>query len=159
MNVFKAIGKAFSGVTGGFVNKAIDLVTDYIPDPAAKAEIKAKLQTLEIEMQKQINQATHEAAQDLNNRIAQQEGTAKDLMSLPFVGRIIIFARGAQRPIWGYATLYFDWQLFANELALTEQQTQLLWIINFLVLGFLFGERAVKNIMPLVTKMMEAKKG
>ena len=159
MNVFKAIGKAFSGVTGGFVNKAIDLVTDYIPDPAAKAEIKAKLQTLEIEMQKQINQATHEAAEDLNNRIAQQEGTAKDLMSLPFIGRIIIFARGSQRPIWGYATLYFDWQLFSNKLDLTAEQTQLLWIINFLVLGFLFGERAIKNIMPLVVKMIDAKKG
>jgi hypothetical protein len=158
MNVFKAITKAMSGVTGGFIDKAVDLVTGYIPDPAAKAEIKAKLQALELEREKAINEAIHVAAEDLNSRIAEQEGTAKDLMSLPFVGRVIIFARGAQRPIWGYATLYFDWQLFANELALSEQQTQLLWIINFLVLGFLFGERAVKNIMPLVVKMMEAKK-
>jgi hypothetical protein len=24
------------------------------------------------------------------------------------------------------------------------------WVVNFLVLGFLFGERAVRNVMPLV---------
>lgn len=158
MNILKAIKGAINGVSGGFVDKAVDLVTGYLPNPEAKAEIKAKFQALELEREKAINEAVHVAAEDLNKRIAEQEGTAKDLMSLPFVGRIIIFARGAQRPIWGYATLYFDWQLFANELTLTEQQTQLLWIINFLVLGFLFGERAVKNIMPLVVKMMEAKK-
>jgi len=158
MNVFKAITKAITGVSGGFVNKAIDLVTGYIPNPEDKAKIKAKLQELELEREKAINQAIHVAAEDLNKRISEQEGTAKDLMSLPFVGRIIIFARGSQRPIWGYATLYFDWQLFSNKLELTSEQTQLLWIINFLVLGFLFGERAIKNIMPLVVKMMEAKK-
>ena len=158
MNVFKAISSAINGVSGGFIDKAVDLVTGYIPDPAAKAEIKAKLQALELEREKAMNEAVHVAAQDLNQRISEQEGTAKDLMSLPFVGRIIIFARGSQRPIWGYATLYFDWQLFSDQLTLTSEQTQLLWIINFLVLGFLFGERAIKNIMPLVIKMMESKK-
>lgn len=158
MNVFKAIGKAFNGISGGFLNKTIDLVTDYIPDPGKKAEVKARLQTLEIERTKAETEAIHVAAEDLNTRIAQQEGTAKDLLALPVVGRLIIFARGAQRPIWGYGTLYFDYQLFSGEITLNEQQTQLLWIINFLVLGFLFGERAIKNIMPLVTKFMESRK-
>jgi hypothetical protein len=158
MKIGSLISKAISGVTGGFANKAIDIVTSYIPDPAAKAELSRKLQELELERDKAINEAVHVAAEDLNNRINQQEGTASDLMALPWIGRIIIFARGSQRPIWGFATLYFDWKLFSGTLTLTAEQTQLLWIINFLVLGFLFGERAIKNIMPLVVKLVESKK-
>ena len=158
MNILKTIKGAISGISGGFLKDTIDAVTDYFPDPEKKAEITAKLTELDMKRQKQMDDALQTSVDSLNKRINDQEGTVEDLKSLPFVGRIIIFARGAQRPIWGYATLYFDWQLFGNELTLTEQQTQLLWIINFLVLGFLFGERAIKNIMPLVVKFMESKK-
>ena len=28
------------------------------------------------------------------------------------------------------------------------------WVINFLVLGFLFGERAMRNILPLLQQRM-----
>jgi len=32
-------------------------------------------------------------------------------------------------------------------------------LINLLVLGFLFGERAVKNLLPLVTSFLSARQG
>lgn len=159
MNIGKLIKSGLDIVNGNFGKKVANLIGDYFPDPVKKAEIMAKLQELQLERQKAEDETVHVAAQDLNDRIAQYEGTAKDLLALPYIGRVIIFARGTQRPVWGFATLYFDWQLFANDLKLDEQQTQLLWIINFLVLGFLFGERAIKNIMPLVVKFMESKKG
>jgi len=42
---------------------------------------------------------------------------------------------------------------------LSEQQESALWVINFLVLGFLFGERAVQNVAPLITDLLEKRKG
>ena len=82
-----------------------------------------------------------------------------------WLGRIVIFLRGAQRPIWGYFVLVMDIMVFSgrwNLVKLAEQTKtasmvdiqSAFWIINFLVLGFLFGERAVKNVMPLLQKQM-----
>lgn len=153
----KAIKKAISGTNEGFLSKVVETVTDYFPDPKKKAEITAKLQELELERKRQEDEAIDRAANSLDSRIEKQEGTAEDLRALPLIGRLIIFARGAQRPIWGYATLWYDYQYFSGQIALSEEGTQLLWIINFLVLGFLFGERAIKNIMPLVTKFLEVR--
>jgi len=91
----------------------------------------------------------------LNDRISSQEGTAKDLLALPVVGRIIIFARGCQRPMWGYAVLYIDYKILSGSWLIPDGTSeQLVLIINYLVLGFLFGERAVRNIGPIIQKMV-----
>ncbi len=95
-----------------------------------------------------------EAAAQLDKRIEKQEGTAQDLKALPVVGRIILFLRGCQRPLWGFFAMYLDynWLTTAGS-SYTEQQGAALIVINLLVLGFLFGERTVKNLEPLILKV------
>lgn len=158
MNILKTFKGVVDSFSSGFIKDAVSLITDYIPDPAKKAELKMKLEEMAMQKQNQAHEHMLESADSVNKRINEQEGTAHELKTIPYIGGLIIFLRAAQRPIWGYATLYYDYQMFAAETVFTEDQTKLLWIINLLVLGFLFGERAIKNIMPLVTKLFEAKK-
>jgi hypothetical protein len=144
MSIFK---KLLDGVTGGFVSTAVDTFKDYFPpdmSPGQKAD-------------QQMDDAAITAEEVLTNRIAQLEGTASDLKSVPFVGPLVLFLRGLQRPLWGYATLFMDYMWFSEWPTLTSKQESALMAINILVLGFLFGERAIKNVMPLITKLFEAK--
>jgi hypothetical protein len=130
-----------------------------IVSPDKKAELEAKLRDFQLQAQKQVDDATSEAEKNLTQRIAELEGTASDLKAIPFFGPVMIFLRGLQRPVWGFATLYMDLMWFSEWETLTQKQESALMIINVLVLGFLFGERAIKNVMPLITKLFEAKKG
>jgi hypothetical protein len=75
--------------------------------------------------------------------------------------------REAQRTIWGYALLILDFFVFSGHWDLVARARQLgtgadagaativggdllaaFWIVNFLVLGFLFGESAISNLLP-----------
>ena len=48
---------------------------------------------------------------------------------------------------------------FMGRWQLNPQQESALWVINFLVLGFLFGERAVQNVAPLIAEIMAKRAG
>jgi len=88
------------------------------------------------------------------------EGTASDLKSIPVLGAVMLFLRGSQRPVWGFATILLDYQVFSASWKLDDPIiSNAFWVVNFLVLGFLFGERAVTNIMPFITNMIQAKNG
>jgi hypothetical protein len=157
MSIFK---KLLDGVTGGFVATAVDTLKEYFPadmSPEQKASLALKTKQLEANIQQQMDSAANVAEELLTSRIAQLEGTASDLKSVPFVGPLVLFLRGLQRPLWGYATLFMDYMWFSEWTTLTSKQESALMAINILVLGFLFGERAIKNVMPLVTKLFEAK--
>ena len=59
--------------------------------------------------------------------------------------------RGMFRPAFSYMTMYIDFVYFTtNTSGWSEQQQTLLLAMNLLVLVFFFGERAMKNIMPLI---------
>ena len=92
-----------------------------------------------------------------NERTIAMEGTAKDLQAVPYVGAVIIFMRGAFRPLFAYMTGYLDFVYLTQGMSWTERQETLLLAINLLVLVFFFGERAMKNIMPLITNAFVAK--
>lgn len=157
MNIFK---KLLDGVTGGFVSTAVDTFKDYFPpDMSAEqiADLELRTKKLQSDIQQQMDNASNIAEELLTNRISQLEGTASDLKSVPFVGPLVLFLRGLQRPLWGYATLFMDYMWFSEWTTLTSKQESALMAINILVLGFLFGERAIKNVMPLITKLFEAK--
>lgn len=143
-------------LTGGLASSVYQAVKDYFPPdmtPEQKAAIEIELQKIELEKAKSVNDAISSAERSLNDRISMHEGTAKDLMALPFIGRVVIFARGCQRPMWGFATMYCDFQWLSGAWSnLSEQQEATLWVINLLVLGFLFGERAVQNVTPIVAR-------
>ncbi len=119
-----------------------------------KARIMLAMERLELEKRQQANDALISAERELTERIAQLEGTAKDLKSMPIIGRIVLFARGCQRPVWGFFALWLDYKWF-SEWALSQQQQSALIAINILVLGFLFGERAAKNVMPYVIQAIQ----
>lgn len=151
--MFSKILNIFSG---GLADTVMDGIKTYFPPDMSdeqKAALNLELQKIELQKQAELTAAVAESERLVNERIAQHEGTAKDLMALPVVGRIVIFARGCQRPIWGFATLWADLQWLSGSWGtLTERQESALWVINLLVLGFLFGERAVKNITPLISQ-------
>jgi hypothetical protein len=157
MSIFK---KLLDGVTGGFVSTAVDTFKDYFPPDMSAEQIEdleLRTKKLQSDIQQQMDNASNIAEELLTNRISQLEGTASDLKSVPFVGPMVLFLRGLQRPLWGYATLFMDYMWFSEWTTLTSKQESALMAINILVLGFLFGERAIKNVMPLITKLFEAK--
>ncbi len=149
-----------SGLTnllGGNLFKEIkETLMAYLPPSLTaqqKAEIELQLEKVANEKQLQINQQLNEAASQLDKRIAEQEGTAADLKALPILGRIVLFLRGLQRPTWGFATLYMDFLWFFGDHTFSDRQETGMIVINLLVLGFLFGERTVKNLEPLIVKV------
>lgn len=88
------------------------------------------------------------------------EGAAKELMALPIVGRLVIIVRGVQRPVWGFGTLYLDIKVFSGDWPINPNSMQewAFFAVNILVLSFLFGERAVKNLASLIAQIWGARK-
>lgn len=153
-------------VGGSLFGSVKDLITEYFPpdmSPEKKAELRQKIDEMELKKQLAILEAAADAEKTLNQRIAEQEGTASDLRQMPILGRFVLFLRGLQRPTWGFFVMFMDYEWFMNPSftmingqqvqSFTEQQQAALIIINILVLGFLFGERTIKNLEPLITKV------
>ena len=158
MNVFNKVADFLSGGLGETIVKGVKA---YFPPSMSDSE-KANLE-MAIKNQTQaalveIRQLAQQEREQFNNRIKELEGTASDLARFGFIGSMIIFLRGCQRPVWGYLTLYMDLMWFSGKWGvLTDLQQSAFWIINLLVLGFLFGERAIKNLMPMITEMLKQK--
>jgi len=146
-----------SDFLGGSLFKEIkEGVMSYFPpdmSPQQKAEAELRIHILLAKKEKEANRILEDSAKQIDRRISEQEGTASDLKSVPYFGAIILFLRGLQRPVWGFATLYMDNKWFFKAGEFTEQQQTAMIVINVLVLGFLFGERAIKNLEPLLIKV------
>jgi hypothetical protein len=125
--------------------------------PEEKADLTIRIKDAEAARDLKVQSLVNQATEQFNDRIKSMEGTAGDLKSIPIIGTLIIFLRGCQRPCWGFAVLYFDNKWLFSTQVFTERQEMALIVINVLVLGFLFGERAVKNLMPLIMKVLEKK--
>ena len=158
-----SILKKLTNFVGGSLFKEIkEGVMAYFPpdmSPQQRAEAELNVERFLMEKQAQANKVLQDSATQLDRRIAEQEGTAKDLKAIPVLGPLVLFARGAQRPVWGFATLWIDakW-FFESGLVFSEQQQTALIVINLLVLGFLFGERAVQNLTPMIVQVFGKKK-
>ncbi len=154
------LGKVTDFFGGSIFKEAKDLIQDYWPpelSPEKKAELNIKLMQAEQEKQRQFDLAIKNAEEGLTSRIVLLEGSAQDLRAIPFIGPIVIFLRGLQRPVWGYSTLYFNYVWFVEGAVWTSHKELALIIVNLLVLSFLFGERAVQNLAPLIEKFIVAK--
>lgn len=154
------LSKVTEFVGGSLFKEIKEGVMSYFPpdlSPQQRAEIELKIDKLAAEKQAAANKMLTEAAAQLDKRIAEQEGTAKDLLAMPILGRVVLFLRGLQRPVWGFATLLMDWKWFFGSDTFTEQQQTAMIVINILVLGFLFGERTLKNLEPLIVKVFGGK--
>lgn len=147
-------------VSGGLFKEVKEVIKDYFPpnmSPQQQAELQIKLGELEQKKLQQASQLIMDAENNLTQRIATLEGSAQDLRVIPIVGPLVIFLRGLQRPVWGYMTLYIDVMWFSGKWKMEDQQESAMWIINLLVLGFLFGERAIQNLAPLISELMQKK--
>lgn len=157
------IDKVASLFGGGLVDSVIKTVEKYLPpdmSPSEKAAMEIELQRMAFEKQKQADAMIADAERRVTERISLLEGTATDLRSIPFIGPIMLFMRGAQRPVWGFAVLYADMMWFSGRWGvMTAQQESALWVINLLVLGFIFGERAVANLAPVISDIMSRRGG
>lgn len=151
-----------AGLLGSSLFKeAKDLITQYWPpdvSPQQRLEFQIKLDEAEATKREQIQKALAESERMITERVTILEGSAQDLRAIPFIGPIVLFLRGLQRPLWGYGTMYADAMWFMGRWTMNDQQESALWVINFLVLGFLFGERAVQNVAPLIADMMSKRK-
>lgn len=147
--------------TGGLGVQVIGAIEKYLPPdmtPEQKANIQLAADNLELQRTIAVNAAQNEAEKTLNERIAMYEGSSSDLKAIPILGSIMLFLRGSQRPVWGFATIALDYGVFSGTWKVTDtMQSNAFWVINFLVLGFLFGERAIMNVMPFFTQMILAK--
>jgi hypothetical protein len=156
-------GKILEVATGGLAKEVSGLIQAYFPPdmtPEKKAELQVALERLMMEREKNANDAARDAEEAINERVKIYEGTAGDLSTIPILGPVMLFLRGGQRIMIGYGTVYLDFQVFSGTWKLEGgTQESCFWIINFLVLGFLFGERALRNVAPLLTQLMQAKNG
>lgn len=148
---------------GGLGTKIADIVGSRIED-------KGKQQLAQLELEKAVGDRAHElemaqleadkeAEHDFNDRTKELEGTASDLKSVPYVGAVVLFLRGAFRPLFAYFTAYLDFMYFTSGVQWSDKQQALVYAVNMLVLGFFFGERALKNVLPMVAKVFEARAG
>lgn len=158
MGFFQKIG---SFIGKGFLKDVGDVVDRFVTTKGEKEEMKRMMADLVHQQEMELQKLSLEAEQQLNDRIKALEGTAKDLNQAGWIGRVVLFLRGAQRPLWGYFVGYMDYMVFSKtwDLSSNQQLESAFWIINFLVLGFLFGERAVKNVAPIVNDMIAKRTG
>ena len=151
-----------SATTGGLAKDILGTFEKYFPpdmSPEQKANIALAAENLQLQRQAQADKAQQDAEKAINERIAMYEGSASDLKAIPFLGAFMLLLRGSQRIAWGFATLYLDYGVFSGMWTLSDPViANAFWIVNFLVLGFLFGERAVTNILPFITELIKAKK-
>ena len=157
MSLFKKIVDMAGGDVFG---KIVDTAKAYFPPSMSDQEQGAfELQLRKVAHKQELSllKATNHMEAEFNSRIKDMEGTAADLKTIPYIGPFIIFLRGLQRPLWGFATLILDWKIFAGEWTIVDGSKQdiAFLVINLLVLGFLFGERAVKNLAPLIEKLLK----
>ncbi len=158
------LSKVLDVASGGLAKQVIEAVQNYWPpelSPDKKAELQLQLQTLADARERATADAVNEAEKRINERVAQYEGTAADLRGMPLIGPLMLFVRGAFRPVCAYAVLVLDFKVFSGSWSLAQdsQLASAFWVINVLVLGFFFGERAVRNVMPLITETMARKNG
>lgn len=159
MAIFDKIASLFGG---GLVDSMLDTVKAYFPPgmtPQQEAELRLSIERLAFEKQKQADSMLADAERQVTERISLLEGTATDLRVVPIVGPLMLLMRGMQRPVWGFAVLYADAMWFSGKWgSMSEQQESSLWVINMLVLGFLFGERSVANLAPIISEVMARRK-
>lgn len=162
------LGNVLSAITGGGSDAAdsigtglVKAIEDYFPPnitPEQKVSIQLAADNFGLQKTVQLATLASTAEKEMDDRIAMYEGSASDLKAIPILGPVMLFLRGAQRPVWGFATIYIDYAVFSGLWKLSDPMVQnAFWIHNTLVLGFLFGERAVTNIMPYVTNMVATK--
>ncbi len=80
-----------------------------------------------------------------------------DLSGIPYLSTFFFFARGCQRVLWSVFTIILDWNVFSSKWVLKANTPieSAFFIVNVLVLTFLFGEIALKNTTPMIISILK----
>lgn len=154
------LDKAFDFLTGGIGSKLADKLIGLLPDNMTEAEKKdfaLKSQAIAHAQDLELQKLALENEKEFNQRIKDLEGTANDLKTIPVIGAFVIFLRGAFRPLFAYFTAICIYLSFSQTWILSEKQENMLWVMIILALGFYFGERSLKNVMPIINNFLEKK--
>lgn len=158
MSLLSGIANFFSGGAG---KEIVGFIRDRFPAKLSDqelAQIEALADEREMEKQKRAMEWAADQERMFNERTKELEGTASDLKAIPFLGPIVIFARGMFRPLFSYFVMYLDAIWFTTDTShWSEQQNTAMIVINIIVLTFFFGERAVKNLAPLIARVFGGK--
>lgn len=124
--------------------------------PEAFLQFKAQMAEHALEMARLEAEAAREAERNTTERAKSLEGTATDLLQAGLLGRAVIFVRGAIRPAVTIGLGYVDVMVFSNRWQLPPDSAtdSAFWIVNAVVFGFWFGERALQNAAPVLAQVM-----
>lgn len=120
---------------------------------------RAQLEQIAAQRAKDDADADNKADELMTQRMALLEGTASDLKGIPYLGPFMLWLRGSQRIVIGYGCAWADWVWLTGGMGtLNDMQQRMLFTASLLVFVVLFGERAVKNVAPLVIDLLGARK-
>lgn len=167
-------GKIIDFLSGGIGGKIVDAVAAHFPPDMSekeREEMKIVIAKASREYELELIRLAQQEQESFNQRLKEMEGTASDLNQAGWPGKVVLFLRGLQRPVWGFFVLYMDFMVFSGSWPLEQVKPgtegaaavavsmgmdlqSAFWVVNFLVLGFLFGERAMRNVMPFFQARM-----
>lgn len=178
--ILSGIKSLFSSSGESFAGKLVDTVKDYFP-PSMSEQEKANLQIAITDAvhQKEVEliELAHKDQIIHIDQMKSMEGTATDLLQAGWLGRIMLFLRGSQRVVWGIGTFVFDiFWFFTDKIPLpltvkmsdpdnsavtimvadpvTTGKITIIVTVHMLVLSFLYGERAIKNLTPMIVMLV-----
>jgi hypothetical protein len=152
--MFEQIDEAVNKISSSQITKEILATLPTTVTDDQKKEITPKLEQIIERKVCDLKVARTDVECEVKDKIEKLAQTTKDLEKVPFFGGIGLFLRGMQRPIWGFSLLYIDLKVLSGgwTLPANSQTESAFWLLNLLILGFLFGERAVRNVMPMINK-------
>jgi len=141
---------------GDLFDSGAKIIDELHTSDEEKSDAKRKLLEVKNSTMLQLQEIELRREAEFNSRIKELEGTAKDLKSVRILGPIVIFLRGAFRPLFSYGLAYIDVMVFSGRWKLQDETiTSAFWLINLIILIFYFGERAFQNAAPLLEKFLK----
>ena len=159
--MISTIGKIVGALSGNLGSNILKGVKHFFPASMTAVEKGAlELKIMEVSQTQEILllKYAQDAQSEFNDRIKAMEGTAAEIKSIPLVGPAIIALRSVLRPLISIFVIVLDYQIFSGAWSWNTELKPVFVALNVLVLGFWFGERMVKNVMPLFVKFMESKR-
>jgi hypothetical protein len=165
--------------SNGFITKVSNAVDQYLPISTTekeKADVRLAISNAIVKEACSLLDVAHRNEVEENIQLKMLDGTANDLLQAGKLGKFLLVWRGFQRPLWNFGVFIFSFFWFftdkiklhyreipdptnINEVLyqadpITQTKLMVIIIVYSLVLGALFGERAFRNLIPLITSIL-----
>lgn len=181
MDSFQDIKNIIVGKTDedSLISKISNSIDQYLPlstTEKEKADIRLAISNSVVREACKLLDVAHQNEVEENIQLKMLDGTATDLLQAGKIGKILLAWRGIQRPLWIFGLFIFSiYWFFTDKIKLnyyeipdpnnigqvlyqadpiTQSKLMVILIVYCLVLGAYFGERAFKNIIPLITSVL-----